>query len=242
MPALLKTLGVLGLIAVAACGDGGPPTPTAPSLTNITVSGSDLLLIGQSEAFTAIGSTGAALTTARWGTDAPPIVTVEVFSGRVTAVGVGTATVFADVDGIRGTKTVRTLPNFAGSWSGHYRETGCEATGDWADAHACVNEPYELAVGSMRMTLTQNRDAVSGRVRLAGSPDADVSGIVSPEGTLTLTGTLREQVVDVEFANVRFELPQNGEMTGTFEQVYARGDFKGTYRVYAALSDMHRYN
>jgi hypothetical protein len=44
----------------------------------------------------------------------------------------------------------------------------------------------------------------------------------------------------VEFANVRFELPQNGGMTGTFELVYTRPDFKGTDRVYAKIRDMYR--
>jgi hypothetical protein len=42
--------------------------------------------------------------------------------------------------------------------------------------------------------------------------------------------------------NVRFELAQNGEMTGTFEQVYTRHDLNGTYRVYARLGNMHRHN
>ena len=54
MSTLLKRLWVLGLALAAACGDGGPSKATAPSLTSITVSGSDLLLIGQSEAFMAV--------------------------------------------------------------------------------------------------------------------------------------------------------------------------------------------
>jgi hypothetical protein len=243
MSTLLKKLWVLGLVVATACGDGGPSKATAPSLTSITVSGSDLLLIGQSEEFTAVGNTGAAVTTAWWGTDAPSIVTVDGPTGRVTAVGVGTATVVAAFSGVRGTKTVRTLPNFTGIWSGSYQDTRCEATGDWADQHVCLNDPWgDLVTGSIRMTLTQDRETVSGRLSLDWSRDTDLSGSVSPEGTLTFTGTARDQVVNVEFANVRFELPQSGEMTGTFEQVYTRRDYSGTYRVSAKLRTMRRYN
>jgi Bacterial Ig-like domain (group 2) len=121
MSTLLKRLWVLGLALAAACGDGGPSKPTTPSLTSITVSGSDLLLIGQSEAFMAVDNTGSAVTTPWWVTDAPSIVTVDGPTGRVTAVGVGTATVVATSSGVRGTKTVRTLPNFTGTWSGSTR-------------------------------------------------------------------------------------------------------------------------
>jgi hypothetical protein len=91
------------------------------------------------------------------------------------------------------------------------------------------------------MTLTQDRDTVSGRMSLS-SPETGISGGVSMEGTLTFTGTARNQVVNVEFANVRFELSQNGEMTGTFEQVYTRPDFTGTYRLYDTLRTLHRSN
>ena len=102
------------VLATWSCGGGGvrwqsPPTAPAPSLANITVNGSDLLLIGQSETFTAVGNTGLPVGTASWGADAPTVVTVEGYTGRVTAVGTGTATIFADLGGIRGTKTIRTV-------------------------------------------------------------------------------------------------------------------------------------
>ena len=89
--------------------------PTLTKNTSITVNRSDLLFIGQSETFTAVGNGGTVLTTATWATDAPAVVSVEGYTGRITAVRTGTATVFADLDGVRGTKLVRTRPNFAGS-------------------------------------------------------------------------------------------------------------------------------
>lgn len=239
MSTLLKRLWVLGLAMAPACGTAGPARMTAPShTTNITVNGTDLIYIGQSETFTAVGNGGAALTTARWGTDAPAVVTVESYTGRVTAVGMGTATVFADLDGVRGTKLVRTVPKFAGSWSGHYES---------CDERDC--SPYDLMIGSVSMTLMQDRETVSGRASVSESPEAEVSGSVSAEGTLTFNGTFtlpaipaiqRYQVVNIEFANVRFEMAQNGEMTGTFEMVSTTPGSSEKYRVYAKLRDMHR--
>jgi len=168
MATLLKRLWLLGLALAVACGDSSPPKITAPSLTSITVTGSDLIIVGQSETFTAVGNTGAPLSTVWWGTDAPAIVTVDPYGGPVTAVGVGTATIFVDSGGVRGTKTIRTLPNFTGTWKGLYEETGCETTGDWAALRVCSDSPYDLGIAEMTMTLTQNRDAVSGSFTLLG--------------------------------------------------------------------------
>ena len=240
MPALLRRLWIVGLVMAPACGNGGPAKVTAPSLTNITVSGSDLLLIGQSETFTAVDNGGSAVTTATWGTDAPGVVAVESYTGRITAVGTGTATVFADLNGVRGTKSVRTLPNFAGSWSGLYQETACEATGDWAKF--CVNDPWELGTAYVWMTLTQDRDTVSGRASLAAEPEAATgSGSISPDGTLTFTGIERSHGLSIEFTKVSFQQLQNGGMTGTFELLYTRPDYKGTDRVFAKIREMYRH-
>jgi hypothetical protein len=72
---------------------------------------------------------------------------VEAYSGRVTAVGTGTATIFAEAGGVRGTMTIRTLPNFSGSWSGSFKETGCEVTGDFAALGVCSDSEYDSGFG-----------------------------------------------------------------------------------------------
>jgi len=239
---ILKRLWLVALAMVAACGDSSPAKVTAPSVTNITVSGIDLLLVGQTETFTAAGNDGATITTARWGTDAPDVVSVESYTGRITAVGTGTAAVFADLNGVRGTKSVRTLPNFNGSWSGTYYETDCEATGDWAKLRVCPGSPFDLASGPIEFELTQDRDAVSGRFNLLNDPQAaNISGTISSGGTLTFTGAKSGPVVNVEYANVRFELTKSGKLTGTFEEVYTdpKASRNGTWRVFARLGDMY---
>jgi hypothetical protein len=212
---------LLVLPLIASCNGGSPPSaPTRPSPASISITGTDLILVGSSETFTALNETGAALG-GWWGTDAPTIAAVEAYTGRVTAVGSGTATIFVDAKGTRATKSIRTLPNFSGTWGGTYEETACEASGDFVVLRVCPISEYDFHIGQMRMTLTQIRDSVSGEVKLRGGMVSDVSGNISPEGTLTFTGAARDQSkFDIELQNVRFELPQRDEMTGTFEEVY----------------------
>ena len=88
------------------------------------------MLVGNSETFTAAGDAGG-LTAPRWGSDAPTVAIVDAGTGRVMAVGTGTATIYVDTDGIRGTKLIRALPNFGGSWYGRYTNIDCQASEDF---------------------------------------------------------------------------------------------------------------
>lgn len=223
MKLLRNTACLVYLALVAACGDDGPPAPTAPSLTSITVTGSDLLLVGNSETFAAAGNTGG-LTAPRWGSDAPTVATVDGGSGRVTAVGTGTVTIFVDANGIRGTKLIRTLPNFGGEWSGRYALINCESR---ANRSFCpersTNDTYALS-----MSFTQNRDSVSGSFTFDGA-EADEYGTVSPDGILSLSGVY---TLFGYLDNVRFESTQPGQMTGTFEEFWPGFDGRWTRFVF----------
>ena len=66
---------------------------------------------------------------------------------------------------------------------------------------------------------------------------------MSTDGTLTFTAAARNQSqLNLELQNVRFELPEKGQMTGSFEQVYSSRTTSqsGTWRVFARLSSMQR--
>ncbi len=233
----------LVLPLMASCNGGGPPSaPTRQTPLSISITGTDLILVGSSDTFTALNETGTALG-GMWGTDAPTVAAVDAYTGRVTAVGTGTATIFVDANGIRGTKSIRTLPNFSGTWTGMYEETACEASGDFVVLRVCPISEYDFAVGQMKMTFTQTRDNVSGEVKLRGATVSEVSGNISPEGTLTFSGTAREQSkFDIELHNVRFELPQRDQMTGTFEEVYLSRTAvpSGGWRVASRIRTMTR--
>ncbi len=62
-----------------------------------------------------------------------------------------------------------------------------------------------------------------------------------PEGALSLTGTTRNAFTR-QLQNARFELSQNGEMTGTLEELWSSGttSLSGSLRVFHHLRDMTR--
>src|SRR6185436_17772975 len=129
----MRRIGVsLAFLITFACGSNGPGTPTQPSVTSVTVSSSsDLLFMGAFEIFTATTNLGPA-TGASWSSDASSIATADSSSGRITGVGTGRATISVDVKGVRGTKLIRVLPNFGGSWSGSYAINDCQSTLNFA--------------------------------------------------------------------------------------------------------------
>jgi len=171
------------LALATGCGGGASSTPTAPAaplVTRITIAGSELLLVGKTETFTAASDVGN-IAVPHWTSDAPTVATIDL-SGHVTAVGIGTATISADASGIRGTKLIRTLPNFAGSWKGGYQQIGCEADGEFVHLQPC-DSYWDFASGTTKLTLTQDGATVSGALELG--PYA-VSGSISPRRHLVV--------------------------------------------------------
>jgi hypothetical protein len=233
---------LIWLALLPAC--AGPSTPTdvpVPSnFTSLTIAGSGLLAVGESEAFVAKTNTGK-VTKPSWGSDAPTVATVDPATGQVKAVAFGTATIFADVKGIRGTKLIRTVPNFGGSWQGEHHNVGCQSSGDFVRIEPCIS-PWDWDfLGGTFITLTQHRDQISGTYYLGSLLYAEVVGSVSVDGTLQFTGAGRDiRLNTVELQNVRFRLSPNGQITGTFEKFYSRAGLSGSLRYFSELVDVKR--
>jgi hypothetical protein len=227
---------VVALILIAGCSGQSttPTTPSSPKITALTVTGGDLLLIGKTETFTATSDTGAPVS-ARWGSDAPNIAQTDV-AGHVTAVGTGTATIYADADGIRGTKLIRTLPNFEGVWGAEYRVIRCESI----RPDLCDGLPLY-----MELTLAQNREDTSGQF-VAWDYDSyyqfksnDVAGSVAADGTLSFTANANSSISNhkLQMHNVRLEL-RNGQLAGSFEQVWSWEGDRGLIVPLRAFSEL----
>ena len=227
-----------------ACNSTPPGSPQmhgpAGQPTSITVSGGDLLFIGASEVFTATADTDAPFAP-RWGSDAPSIATVDA-TGRVTAVNTGTATIFAEARGIRGTKSIRTLPNFDGKWFGYSAVTRCEASGDFLRDNYCNFAPPS----HMELTLIQDRENISGNLSLSDYypyedfPNQPLGGSVDATGVLSFTADARDGRTLLQTQNVRFELQPKG-LAGSFEQVWTEVNGRsGSVRYFCELSFANR--
>jgi hypothetical protein len=236
---------VLFTSVVAAGGCGGSDSPSAPSPTvqSITVtSSSDLLHVGATETFTASatlsdGSTHA-VTGGVWGGDAPFVASVEAGTGRVTGVGSGMVTIFVDAEGRRGTKLVRGLPNYQGTWSGSYYVTGCSQTGAFALADICRDTFSVNRVLPISMINTQSRDAVNGQFAL-GTIAGSGTGPIQTNGELTFAGTARSGDLSLDTA-WSMQSAQAGRITGSGSFIVRFAGLSGEARVNVTVRDLNR--
>jgi hypothetical protein len=236
------TFAILILLgSLTACGGGGGSAAPSPTVQGITVaSSSDLIFIGASETFTATASlsTGGTqpVTSGAWGSDTPGVATADG-TGKVTGVGSGMATIFVDYQGRRGTKLIRGLPNFQGTWSGSYTVTGCSQTGDFARANFCSSFGVNRVLPT-NLNLTQDRDRVQGRFFL-GTLGGDTTGPVQSNGQLLLTGAVQDPAATIE-TTWNLTSTNAGRITGSLSLLWRSPGLLGDMRISADIRDLNR--
>jgi len=162
---LAPVCAIAAALSAACSGSSAAPTPPAPTVTSITVSGPDAnVYLGATSQVSATSSTsnGTSATPAcAWSSDTPTVASVNA-TGLVTGMGAGQANIICTSGGRIGVKLLRVLPNFGGNWSGSYNITGCSNSGVFASTGFCnsfgvgITLPYNFI-------FTQTADAVSGR-------------------------------------------------------------------------------
>jgi hypothetical protein len=179
---------LLALIVAYACSDHpSKPSPTASGLT-ITPT-LDVLLIPSSQTLTATATFSDGSTrvvTPAWTIDDQRVATVDA-NGRITAVSPGAATLVASFEGRTTTMPLRAVPNYAGSWSGGYRQVACDAP----DTSACHTYPPNVVPPPvLRLTaiLEQRGASVAGRIEFFSNDRS--GGVVNVTGAITLEGRL----------------------------------------------------
>jgi hypothetical protein len=142
-----------------------------------------------------------------------------------------------DANGIRGSKSIHTLPNFAGTWSGTYVVTGCQSSLEFTTVGFCglFTEGETL---DLTMALSQNRDSASGGFALANVVGSFTTGTVAGSG-LAITGTAPNQafLITVE---ARFDSSTAGIITGTMDQTWSNGSISGSARLSSTVRRMTR--
>jgi hypothetical protein len=160
-------------------------------VTSIAVSGLDAIRSGFFSQFSATATMSNGTTqsiTPTWASDNTTIATVDS-SGNVTGVANGNANIAATFQGRSGSKGVRIVSNFGGSWTGTYRITKCDQSG--AFAGWCAGLGGVGAILPMTLSLTQgggSRDQISGTISL-GSITGNINGNVTGDGRLILGGS-----------------------------------------------------
>lgn len=109
----LQLVALVALIATVNCGGGSDSTtPPAKTVSRVAVTGASTTLnVGQAAIFTASAfeASGAPITspgTTTWSSSATTVAGVDQ-TGKVTAVGGGSATIAADIAGVKGSLIMR---------------------------------------------------------------------------------------------------------------------------------------
>lgn len=124
-----------------------------------------------------------------WSVDPAGVVAVDR-QGRVTPVANGTALVIATLGQRSASKSVRVLPDYSGTWSGHYIITGCTGA---ADPRTCsritIRSDGSRITYPFTVVIAQERDQVTGT--LTDAPrEFPISGLVRQSGALVIEATL----------------------------------------------------
>jgi hypothetical protein len=217
-----------GAIVLASCSKSSPSSPGTPdpTPTSITVSSTGAnLFLGSTETFTATvalsNGTVQPLTGGVWGTDAGSVATVVTATGAVTGVSSGEATIFVDSQGIRGSKRIAVLPNYAGVWGDDvngYSVTSCTQTGDWVAEDVCG---IGFTVGSrwpVAFNFQQSNRTVTGLTALGGVLSSGFTGTIAANGSLPFqaVGTISGDGLNISFNQTwQLNITQASRLDGT---------------------------
>jgi hypothetical protein len=193
-----------------------------------------MIYIGQTVQFTASG-----VGTIRWGSDNPAVATVDPTTGRVTGVGNGRVTIWAENEGGRTIRALRGLPSYAGSWSGSYALTGCQSTGHFAESLFCQGF-FQGQVLNVTFKLSQTEDRVTGTFALGGNIGTLDGSTVAESGQLPITGTFTSTDTTIHLQNARLQSATAGTVTGGFDQVWSVPGSSGFGLLSCLIRDLTR--
>ena len=232
---------VSAFVLLSSCGGGKSPTTPTVTVTSITVtSSSGFLMVGQSETFTATlnmsnGTTQALSTGGTWGTDAPTVATVVATTGAVTSIRSGDVTIFVDAQGVRGTKRITIMPNYAGIWGGTYVVNNCTQTGQWpAVINGCGTVFTIGATLPVAFNLTQNGGTITGQTAIGTNISGQFSTTAIANGALSFNATYLSGTFSLAQA---WQLNQAvaGQLTGSAVQTWTDSQLPGQMVVTTTL-------
>jgi hypothetical protein len=199
-----------------------------------------MFAIGQTFTFTAsatMSSGGTQAVTGTWGADAPAVATASG-NGDIRFVGSGDVTVFVDYAGMRGTKRVRGLPGYQGTWVGSYLITGCEHSGAFAGIDFCGDFPNNKVL-PLSFVFTQTNDSVTGTTSLGTLRSNQASGPVALDGTLALPATYQDGSFTLT-ESWTIQSHEAGKITGRVFVIWRASGYSGEGRIAGELFNVNR--
>ncbi len=228
----------VALAVAAACNKSSGKSPVAPTpqVTSIAVNGPDRVFLGRTGAYSATMTGGSEACS--WGGDAPAIGSISP-AGVLTGLGNGSITIWCDAAGLRGTKLVQVIANYAGGWIGTYRIVGCSASGDFASQRFCDEFPNDRVL-PLSGAFTQSGVTVTGSFSLGQITAAPATTIVTPDGAMTLN-LVHEGTGAVGIRSEwRVRQDQDGKMTGHVASTWTIGGFVGSGIIHGELFNTNR--
>jgi hypothetical protein len=218
MKKLIALSALAALIALLPACKGSTTPLTVESI--IMNSARSWVYIGETEIIHASARmsdhTNEAIANGTWTSDNPAVATVDN-QGIVTALSSGMVNISVAFGGKTGTRAMRCLPNYGGTWTGTYTVTACAATGDFDLYGFCGVLPSGTVLNT-DLVLTQAGDQVTGQFFL-GTLMASATGPVAMDGQLALTGRVVEGDFTIDTAyTLQSTVP--GEITGDMTQLW----------------------
>jgi hypothetical protein len=169
--------------------------------------------------------------------DTPTVATVSD-AGLVTGNANGQANISVNNGGRQGTKTIRVIPDYQGSWSGRYSVTSCSDSGILRDAGGC--RTLQGSSLPIDLNMTQQGDTVTARVSF-GTLTADSStSPINSDGGVILNAVVPSPVARID-AVVRLNQTTRGEIAGSVSQNwFATGGFAGTMELSGSITSASR--
>lgn len=236
---------VVVLIALAAgCQGKNPAAPSqsaAQTVTGLVITGVDTVLTGSVTSYTVTATLSDGTTrtvTPVWTSSDPGVGSVDS-SGRFDGRAHGSTSLTASYLGRDALKTVHVVNNYAGTWNGQYTIRTCDDSGDLNDHDGgwCRGRVRVGTVWYITLVLSQTGSNLSEIGGTLGLEDVNVgdkiTGVVTADGRLSLTGTLHIHDFYGEFllGTVQIQtwdtnLGGPGVMTGRWSQNFSSMYFR----------------
>ncbi|HUL74583.1 MAG TPA: hypothetical protein VLT86_15850 [Vicinamibacterales bacterium] len=229
-----RMMSVAGALTLAiACGSSGGTgatvLPAVPSGTVVSIqvnSQGPTVFLGAAETFTAIAtySSGGTqtITNGTWSTDMLTVAVAEASTGKVTGVGNGDVTVSVDFQGVRGSKTIRVLPNYTGTWLGSYTVASCTPTDGFADQTFCAQLTSAQPGPGFFFQFAQTADTLTGYTGLGQVPigSTPFTSSIAADGSVSFTTQLFVATLEIDMTwSLTSVVPGiiNGHVTETWQ-------------------------